>query len=81
MECLIWCGALLVACALTASFTRGYLAAVLANGDNAVYAGVTDAQGERGYAGCSADRIECNDASEQCSQHDGRVEVMVRPVS
>jgi len=45
------------------------------------YAGVTDAQGERGYAGCSADRIECNDASEQCSQHDGRVEVMVRPVS
>jgi outer membrane protein OmpA-like peptidoglycan-associated protein len=42
-------------------------------------------------AGVSADRIEtggfcaerakCNDASEQCSQRDGRVEVMVRPAS
>ncbi len=43
-------------------------------------------------AGVSADRIEtggfgaeerakCIDASEQCSQRDGRVEVMVRPAS
>jgi hypothetical protein len=32
-------------------------------------------------SGFGAERAKCNDASEQCSQRDGRVEVMVRPAS
>ena len=31
--------------------------------------------------GFGAERAKCNDANEQCSQRDGRVEVMVRPAS
>jgi outer membrane protein OmpA-like peptidoglycan-associated protein len=31
--------------------------------------------------GFGAERAKCNDASEQCSQRDGRVELMVRPAS
>src|SRR3989442_529992 len=76
-----------------ATGTQGYAGVTGSQGQ----AGMTGAQGQpgmtgaQGRAGVSADRIEtggfgaerakCNDANEQCSQRDGRVEVMVRPAS
>ena len=47
--------------------------------DALIRAGVAADRIETGSFG--AERAKCNDASEPCSQRDGRVEVMVRPAS
>jgi outer membrane protein OmpA-like peptidoglycan-associated protein len=47
--------------------------------DALIRAGVSADRIETG--GFGAERAKCNDATEQCSQRDGRVEVMARPAS